>query len=426
MKVAVATSGACQRELKVEVAPDAVAAAREEVYRQLQRVARVPGFRVGHAPRELVAQHYATRAREETIRRVITESLPKAVQETKLDVLGDPEVTQVALDDGKPLTFIARCEIMPAIKLRGVKGLKITRPKVLVTDARVEEVLARLQEQRAELTPVPPRPVVAGDYVVVDFSCTVGEKVVERRQATVLGVKPEEDTSGISRHLVGATPGPAAITFDTTLPADLPAKEYAGKPATFAVTLKELKTKQVPPLDEAFAKLLGVESLEALRARVRQDLERELTAQARRATEEQIGQALLAQHTFDVPASLVQSQAQRMLQQAQLRLVYQGIPPEEIEQRRQLLVEESKRDALKQVKLFFLLRQVAKERQLAVTEAEIEQRIQAMAASSRRPPEQVRAELAQQRLLSELTWDITRGKVFDALVADAIIQEVTA
>ncbi len=345
MKFSVANAGVCQKTLKVEGAADIVAAARAQVLQDLQRVARVPGFRVGRAPQDLVVRHYGDKAREGTIRRVIGEYLPKALAQSKLDLLSDPEVTEVSLDEGRPLAFTAQCEIMPEIALRPFRGVKLTRPAVAVTDAQVESVLAALQERYATLEPVP-----------------------------------------------GQTE----------------------------------KVKRVPALDDAFAKLVGVETLETLRTRVRDDLTRELTAQARRAVEEQAIQTLLDQALFEVPPSLVQSQAERLLRASQWRLLSQGTAPDEVESRKAFLAESSKQGALRQVKTFFLLRQVAKAQGLAATEAEVEARITAIAAQSQRPPESVRAELQRERLLSELVWDVTRGKVMDWLLAQAQIEEKTA
>ena len=135
MKIAVTDLGFCRKELKVELKSEAVTAAREAAYRDIQRIARVPGFRPGHAPLDMVVRHYGSQAREETIRRLVGEHLPKALEQAKLDVLGDPQVTQVSLggeeekgEKGKPPTFTAHCEIMPVIQVRGLKGLKVQRP----------------------------------------------------------------------------------------------------------------------------------------------------------------------------------------------------------------------------------------------------------------------------------------------------------
>ena len=426
MKCSVANAGVCQKTLKVEVAADTVAAARAQVLQDLQRVARVPGFRVGRAPQDLVVRHYGDKAREETIRRVIGEYLPKALAQSKLDLLSDPQVTDVSLDEGRPLAFTAQCEIMPEIPLRPLRGLKLTRPAVAVTDTQVTDVLTRLQERHAELVPAESRPLAAGDFAVVDFTCTVDGKAVESRAGVALELKPEADRTGLAQALLGKAPAAEPVTVETTLPADLPAKEHAGKPATFVVTVKGVKTKQVPPLDEAFAKLVGVETIEALRTRVREDLTRELTAQARHTVEEQAIQKLLDQTSFDVPPALVQSQAERLLRESQWRLLSPATAPDDVESRKELLAESSKQGGLRQVKTFFLLRQMAKAQGLAATEAEVEARIAALAAQSQRPPASVRAELQGERLLSELVWDVTRGKVMDWLLAQAQIEEKTA
>lgn len=328
MRVTVKAAGECLKDVTVEVAPEAVAAARETVLRQFQRASQVPGFRVGHAPRDLIEQHYGPRLREETIRQVIREQLPPALQQAKLDVLGDPEVNHVTWEAGRPLTFTARCELMPAITVRGVRGLKLKRSKVAVTDAQVEEVLQQMKAQPQQ---------------------------------------PQQ------------------------------------------------------PLDEA-----------ALRPRIRQELEQELARRAHRAMEEQAIQRLLDQTPVEVPPSLVQSQAARRLRQAQLMLLYQGVPPDQVEQRWQLLAEQSKRDALQQVKTFFLLRQVARDQRLMAAETEIAQQIEAFAArapldqnglTGQARVEQVRADLERRQLLGEVAWEITRRKVLDYLLAQAEVQD---
>ncbi|MBI4313433.1 MAG: trigger factor [Candidatus Omnitrophica bacterium] len=422
MKIAVNDLGFCRKELKVELGSETVSAAQEEAYRAIQRVARVPGFRIGRAPRDLVVRRYASRAREETIRRLIGRHLPEALEQAKLDVLGDPEITEVSFDengdDKKPLTFTARCEIMPVIQVRGLKGIKVERPSTEVKEQQIEEALERLQEQRSELVPQDPRAVVQGEYAVVDFTCSVEGKQIEKRDGATLHVDPEEDKSGLSRHLVGVAPGAIPVTFETKLPDDLPAKNCAGKTASFSVILKEVKVKRSPALDDEFAKKLGAENLEALKTNIRKNLQEELDAQARRSVEDQVVQKLLEKTAFDVPGSLVKSQAERLMKDAQLQLLFQGINPDEIQGRQQLLEEKSKQDALKRVKSFFLLRQWAKDQNLTATEQEVEARIQQMARQSQRDVEEVRRELQERRLLGELVWDVVRRKALDTLLKE--------
>ena len=218
---------------------------------------------------------------------------------------------------------------------------------------------------------------------------------------------------------------PAVAVTDAQV-ADVVARLQARYAELVPVPGQPDKVKQVPPLDEAFAKLVGAETLEHLRARVREDLTRELTAQARRAVEEQAIQKLLDQASFEVPPSLVQSQAERLLRASQWRLLAEGTAPDEVESRKALLTESSRAGALRQVKTFFLLRQAAKEQGLMATEQEVEARIAALAAQSQRTPEQVRAELQRERLVSELAWDITRSKVLEWILAQAHIEEKTS
>ncbi len=432
LTVRILERGACLQEMAVEVAWDAVLALREEVVREVARVARVPGFRVGHAPLALVTERYAGRVREETVSRVVLRHLPKALHLCRIDPLGDPEVSRVHSEDGSPFTFTARCEVMPSFSVRPLRDFKAAQPDVSVTEREVEDALARLREGHAELSPVPPRPLRVGDYALVDIVCTRKGAVVERRHGVVIAIEPSRDGDGVAplwpessgevaARLVGVSPGPAAITFEAPVSSKGGADPEAAvvSPLLFSVTVREVKEKQVPPLNDAFAALIGEQTVEGLRARLRRELAEQLLAHARRALEADLLQALLDQTPFDVPSSLVQSQAARLLRQAQWALLSQGLAPDEVQARQSLLVDQSKRNALRQVKVFFLLRQVAKEQGYAATEAEVDGRLRELAQKLGKSVDGVRVELQSQRMLEEVAWEIIRGKAMDFLLAQA-------
>ncbi len=406
----------CQKQLRVEVPLEAVEQELEAVYRELKKVAHVPGFRIGNAPRDLLEQYHGKKAREQTLQRLIERSLPEALSaQGSLDLVGRPQVTEIKFEPKQPLAYTAQLEIAPEVPLGRYKGLKLTRSKVDVKEEAVAQVLERLREQQSELSPVlEPRAAAEGDFLLVDLTEQPKDKPPVKRRDLVISLNLEKDPEGVLRGLVGMTPGSQR---------SLTLKEGT----TVTVDLKQLKVKQLPVLDDSFAKGLGpFASLEALRQALRQDLQKEAETSQRRVLDGQVSHELLEQWNFDVPPSLVGSQARRILKERAVDLMSQGVPSSEVQQRAQVLAEQAKLDALKQVKQFFILRRIASVEGISATEQEMEARIQALAQGMNTPVEQVRKDLESKDLLEELVWSIIRSKVIDLIIKEAEIRETTS
>lgn len=395
----------CRKQLAVEVPSDAVKAEFEEVYRRLQRVAQVPGFRAGHAPRDLVERYHGEKAKEEVLHRLVGRSLDEAIRrQGGLDLIGRPQVTDVKLETGQPLTYTAEFEVAPHLPLGRYRGLGITRPKADVSEENVGKVLAHLSETHAELKPVLlDRPAAAGDFLLVDLD--------KKQKDVLVPLDLEKDADGILKPLLGLKPGESRTVA---------LKD--GK--SVRVELKAIKVRDNPPLDDAFAKSVGpYETLEALKEAVRQDLKRQAEAAQTQALEAQALQQLTEEWEFDVPPSLVASQARRLLKERALELLQQGISQSQVQERAQLLTESAKVDALKQVKRFFILRRIAAAENFTASEEEVNRRVQVLAERLRTPVEEVRKDLESKELLEEIAWGIIRAKVLDLLLKEAQIKE---
>jgi len=250
-----------------------------------------------------------------------------------------------------------------------------------------------------------------GDFLLVDLTEPGKQGSPVKRRDLLVHLNSEKDPGGILKGLAGMTPGEKRT---------IQPKEGQ----TLTAELKSIKVKQLPALDDDLAKSVGsFETLEQLKQAVQQGLEGEAKASQRQVLENQTVRQLLEVWNFDVPPSLVGSQAQRLLKERAVELMQQGVPTSEVEAKAEILAEQAKLDALKSVKLFFILRRIAANENLTAAPEELEERIKTLSLRLQRPPEEVRKDLERRDLLDELAWNIVRTKVFDLMIREASIKE---
>ena len=403
----------CRKQLQVEVPQETVTAEFEEVYRQLKRVAHVPGFRVGNAPRDLLERHHGEKAREEVIRRLVSRSLDEALtSQGPLDLVGRPQVTDVKMEPQRPLTYTAQFDVAPQVPLGPYKGLRLNRPKVEISEENVQKTLLHLQQTHSELKPLlEERASAAGDFLLVDLVQKSPKQPAKKQPEVVIHLDLGKDPEGVVKNLVGMKPGEnrASRLKDGT---------------EVSVTLKSIKVKETPALDDAFARSVGTyETLEKLKQAIREDLKRQAEAAQKQGLEEQALQRLTEEWEFDVPQTLVASQARRILKERAVELMNQGVPVEDVQQRAQILTDQAKVDALRQVKIFFLLRRVAAIENLTAAEEEVGRRIATLAQRLGMAEKDLRKDLEEKDLLEEIAWGIIRGKVLDFILKEADVQD---
>lgn len=417
MKVAVEEIEGCKRRLAVEAPAEVVQQAWERAYGRVQKRASLPGFRRGHVPRSLVKLHFADDVRREVAESLIPDVYRRALDEARIDPVDEPDLRDLRLEEGVPLSFVAVVEVKPAIALGEYRGLEIRHAPAPVTDADVEEALGHMREQHAEYRTVE-RPAATGDLVVVDYTLT--PEGHDATQATgyrfVVGsgsVLPEIDEA-----VVGTKAGEER-EIGVRFAEDHRVESLRGRGGTARFTVTEVKEKVLPALDDDFAKSLGeFDTLDALRAEVRRQLEARREADERRDLEDKLVDALLAGHDFAVPEAMVTRQSAHLVEHARERLRRQGVDPDRVLDYPKMLAE-VRPGAERAVRRALLLEAIADVEQVAPGEAEIDAEIERLARASQRPAPAVRRMMEKSGDLDGLRLGLRERMTVDLLVQHA-------
>ncbi len=420
MKVTVEELEACKRRLQVEAPEDLVRKAWEEACGRVQRQARLPGFRKGHVPRSLVKLHFAEEVHREVAHRLIPEVYRQAVAEARLAPVEDPVFQDVTLEEGAALKFTAVVEIKPEITLGTYKGLQVEHTPAPVTEEEVDQALAHLREQHAEFRSVE-RAASLGDLVITDYTVVADGMEPRSEQGYAFLVGSQSVLPEIDEAVLGLTAGgerEAPVRF----PHDHHREELRGKPGTIRVKVLEVKEKRLPPLDDDFARGLGeYEDLAGLRADIRKELEAQRERENRRALENNVVEALRAQHSFQVPEAMVLRQVAYMIEQIRERLRRQGVSPDQITWDYEKLTEEFRPGAEKAVRRALLLDAIAEREGLHPPEEEVALEVERIAKASQRPPPAVRRLMEKSGDLEALRLRLREARVLDFLIQHATV-----
>jgi trigger factor len=411
-----------RKNLRVEIPHDIVDAEIDRVARDYSRTARIPGFRPGKAPARVIKQRYKDQILHEVAHDLIPRAVDDALRERGVEAVNTPDIRDVTVEEGQPLTFTASFDTLPTFEPGDYSTISLRRPSARVEEEAVNLALQRLRDRAARFEPVEGRGVDHGDTLVAD---------VERRGAAdakadtfndiniELGAKA--NPPGFDEQLLGLEPG-ATKSFAVHYPADYPVRELAGSDISYTVTVKAIKRRVLPALDDEFAKDLGeYETLEALRARVREDLEHEARHAADREVRAELMKQLAARVPFEVPASLVERELDRRVEEFARRLLDQNIDPRQAGIDWDQFRDSQREVAREAVAGAIVLDEIAHREHLDVSEAEMEREIGRYAERSGRSPAAVRARLEKEGGLSRIRAGLRREKSIDFLLARATI-----
>ncbi len=422
MDVQLEETGQFGRKMSVTIPATEVNKAFEAVYRELAKNAQVPGFRPGKAPRGVLEKHYGRQVSGEVRERLIGDSLYRAMQDKKVSPIGTPHLHLGELASGEAFSYTAEFEVQPDIKLKKVKGLKVDKVTATIEDREVDEQLDEMRKQGAQLVPVLVRDTVEnGDIVLVDYEGTMGGIPFKGGKAenALIEIGAEGYLKEFQDGLLGArVPGERIIQLD--FPADYGVPELAGKPATFKIKAKEIKKKELPALDDDFAKDLGEESLASLKEKVRESIQRHKDRDAEAEQRKKVLQALIEANPFDVPESLVNEQAERMIAGAHARVQQMvgkkvELSPEELANLR----KDSRGDAEFQVRSGLLLLAVAEQEGLRVDSSEINAEIEQMAERAGEHAARLRAAYNEPDMQNRLGYRLLEDKTVSFLLSNA-------
>ena len=415
--------------LTIEVVAAELDKAEERACKRFASQVNIPGFRKGKAPRKIVEQHVGkqTVLQEAFDYFIAPEALAEALKDQKMeDIVTHPDIETVTLEEGKDVVFKATVVPRPEVKLGEYKGLKIAKDEVKVTDEDVDNQLKRMADHQAKMVEAPEGAAVEdGDFTTLDFKGFVDGEAFEGGEGKdyPLQIGSNSFIPGFETQLIGAKVGEEK-DVNVKFPEEYHAKELAGKDATFKCTIRSIKHKELPAIDDAFAKAASkFETLDELKADIRKNLTENAERKAENDRKAEALETASKNITVDIPPVMVDNEVTRMLREMEMRLAQQGM---QLEQYLQFagtdiakLREQYRETAEKNVRTGLMLEEVAKAENIKVEAADLDKEVEVMAAAYGATPKQVKKIIAEQGRLNDLAATVLRNKtmqfIFDTL-----------
>src|SRR4051812_5638235 len=437
MKVEVENEPRGVATLRIELAPEAVRKEWDSIAANYSRHARIPGYRPGKAPRQVIEKKFRKEIQEELTKTLVSRGYHEAIAEKQLRVVSLTDVGDVEFGEDRSMRFRATVVTAPEFELPDYKSVPVQLPDMAVTEAEVDTALERLRDQAADFVDVPDRALAMGDFAVIDFTGAIDgvpiSEIVPEASKNLHGgkkfwlhVTAKNFLPKFCEQIVGMKPGDTR-SVQVEFPADFPVKELAEKRADYAVTLNELKEKVLPPIDDAFAaKMMPEKSLADLRHAIEHNLEHEKEHEVERAKEQQIVKFLHERITFDLPPPLLKNETRRALNELVHRNRERGVPDELLKGKEKELIEGAGSLAAHRLKTNFILHRIAEAEKLEVTREEIDEAIRAQAAHYNVSVEKMRKELEENERINGLGEEILLGKTLDFLKANVSVETTSA
>ena len=415
-------------KLTVEVPAEEVEAALQNAYLKNRKQISVPGFRKGKVPRQMIEKMYGPEVfYDDAANALIQKAYPQAADECELEIVSRPAVDIVQLEKGKPFIFTAEVALKPEVTLGQYKGIEVEKVDTTATDEEVAAELDKEREANSRTITVEDRAVQDGDMTVIDFEGFVDGEAFEGGKGTdyPLTIGSGAFIPGFEEKLVGAEIG-KEVEVDVTFPEEYHAKELAGKPAVFKCTVKEIKVKELPELDDDFAQdVSDFDTLEEYKADVRKKVEEKKAADAKAKKEDAVIEKIIEGATMEIPDAMVETQAERMVDEFAQRLQMQGLTMEQYLQftggNVQALVEQSKPQALKRIQSRLVLEAVVAAENLTASDEELDAELGRMAEQYKMEVEKLK-EMFTEEDLKSVREDLAIQKAVE-LVTDAAVEK---
>jgi trigger factor len=413
--------------LEVEVDAERVAAALDKAFNKVVKKANVPGFRKGKVPRPIFESRFGVESLyQDAIDILLPEAYGEAVEQTDIFPVDRPEVDIEQFAKGQSFIFKAKITVKPEVKLGDYKGLEVPVQKAEVTEEELSAELARLQERHAELVVVEEEAAANGDIAVIDFDGYVDDVPFEGGKAErhSLELGSNSFIPGFEEQVVGMATGDFK-DVEVTFPEEYHAENLAGKKAVFKVKLHEIKRKQLPALDDEFAKDVSeFETLEEYKADLKAQLESRKQDELKGLRENAVVDKAAANAEVEIPEAMINSEVENMVRDFDTRLRQQGMNMDMFlsfsGQTREDLQNQMKGDAEKRVRNNLVLEVIAKQENIEVSEEEVTEELATMAEAYKRTPEEIRSILAANGSLGSLSEELSLRKTIDFLVSSSV------
>ena len=412
-------------KLTIEVSAEEFSKAVEAAYQKNKNKINVPGFRKGKVPKKMIEQMYGKGIfYEDAANAVIPDAYEKALEECTETIVSSPKVDVVQIEEGKPFIFTAEVALKPEVTLGTYKGVEVPKAEITVTDEEIEADLKEQQENSARTVTVEDRPVADGDIAVIDFEGFVDGAAFEggkgENYSLTIGSHSFIDT--FEEQLIGKNAGDSC-SVNVTFPEDYQAANLAGKPATFEVTIKEIKEKQLPELDDEFAEEVSeYDTLDELKEDIRKKLVEKKEETAKSAKEEAVVQAIIDGAQMEIPDAMVETQQRQMADDFAQRLQMQGLTIDQYFQFTGLdydkLAADMKPQAERRIKSRLVLEAVAAAEGITASEEDYEEEIARMAGMYQMEADKVK-ELMGENGKKQIMEDLAVKKASEFVVAQA-------
>lgn len=420
--------GSVKRKLTIEIPAERAATEFDRVARDFKKHANLPGFRRGKAPLQLIKRRFEADIRGEVVQKLVPDSYEQAIKEKDLRPLGQPNLENLSAKEGAPLQFEAVIEIMPEIDLPKYKGLAVEVESTPVTAEDVENELEQLRERNAQMVSVEDLPAKEGDFVTISLK---GEYLDEEvpgadepvsEEGVVVRLGDEQTHKSFSDELMGVREGDEK-SFDVEYPEDYPEKKLAGRRLRFSVQVGEIKCKELPELNDEFAKdLRDFETIEELRTKIKETLEetraRNRESEIRKALTTKLNESV----EFEVPDVLVEERTNERLRDLAANVVSQGLDPSRSNIDWRKIKEDMQPDVVEEVKTRILLDAVAEREGLEVSQEELESEIDRIAESMQQPKEKVAQYFRRENRMEGLRADIQRRRALGIILETAKVE----
>ena len=412
-----------KKKISIDVPWVDVKKERDTVYRNFGKTAKIKGFRQGKVPRKILEMHYKEHAEEETVSNLVNKYFLDALKEHDIKAINQPEIEKKGIEEEKDFSFTATVEVEPQIDPQGYLDMALEKEELAVTEGETESRLEEIRKMFGTLEEVvEDREIRNGDFVTIDFEGAVdGEKPEEmKRQDYFLEIGSKTMVPGFEDQLIGEKIG-TTKEIKIKFPDEYQVKNMAGKEATFTITIKNLKEKKLPELDENFVKNFDkYESLDALKEDVRKSLIEDHQRKISADLSKQIVDKLLEQNVFEVPSSFVERQIYFMMMEAQKRLISTGMDPEMIAQVSGSWHNKYKDEATRIVKSSLLLKSIAQKESIEVTDAELEERLREIAQQYSQNYEAIKDSFDED-MKENVRNEVLNKKVFDLIESKASV-----
>lgn len=424
MKVTIETVSPVTRKIQISIPRERVASELARAYGNLQRGIKMRGFRPGHVPRSVLEARFGNQIEGEVTTKLISDTLENTIEQNSLFVVSQPVIEPGRLTPQADFEYVATVEIKPEVNAAGYTGLNLTREKYELDESAVERQLNSLREQKSNLVVVEEaRPLQEGDIARIDYTMAVDGRPLDKGQPRNVHVQvtPGSFLPGFAEQIIGMNAGESR-SFELDVPADYSQPGLAGKHLKLNVTLNDIKRREMPELDDEFAKDLEFDTLEALKESIRKDLREHLENSSDLKVRREAAEQLIASNPIELPQGLVNQQIE-LLAQEQRRQMGRQAPRGRIELTEAMRAE-FKQDAEFRLKASLILESIARQESLAVTDEDVNERLEEIARESGQRVEAVRGLYMKNNAIEDLKSKILEEKALEFVMEKANVTDV--